>query len=90
MTAIYTNEFKRDLRKAQRKGLDISKLDDVVGRLLNNQPLEARHKYHHLECGSYSGCTDCHIAPDWVLIFRKRGDEIRFIRNAPHNKLFRM
>lgn len=64
----YSSRFKRGLRLAVKRGLDISLLEKIVEKLKDRLPLEEKHKDHALT-GKYKGYRECHIQPDWLLIY---------------------
>ena len=68
-----TTQFKKDYKLARRRGLNMDLLKDVVTRLANGEPLDPRHKDHPLS-GEWSGHRECHIQPDWLLIYRYEND----------------
>jgi mRNA interferase YafQ len=82
-----TNQFKRDYKRAKKRGRDISKLLEMVTRLASGEKLEPRHKDHTLG-GEYSDCRECHIEPDWLLIYRFSEEELVLIRTGSHSDLF--
>ena len=86
-----TNKFKKSLRLAQKRGLDISKLELVVDTLLQGIPLEAKYRDHELK-GMYSGFRECHIQPDWLLIYLKEEDVVTLtlVDTGSHADLFKM
>lgn len=63
-----TSKFKKDLKRIKKRGYDISKLDDVIIMLLHNQTLPETYLDHPLS-GNYIGFRECHISPDWLLIY---------------------
>ena len=65
---ILTGKFKKSLKLARKRGLDISLLENVVTMLQNNIVLEEKYKDHELK-GKYQGFRECHIQPDWLLIY---------------------
>ena len=85
----YTGRFKRDVKVMQRRGFDMQKLKVLMGLLIEQQPLDPRHRDHPLS-GPWNGHRDCHVEPDWVLIYRIILDEneIRFERTGTHSGLF--
>jgi mRNA interferase YafQ len=87
-TPNYTRQFERDLRLAQRRGKDIEKLKQVVAALINEESLAERYYDHPLK-GNYRDRRECHLEPDWLLIYKLRGDEIIFERTGRHSDLFR-
>jgi mRNA interferase YafQ len=66
----YTAQFRRDYKRLQRQGKDLAKLIRVLDSLAAGETLPAKHKDHAL-AGRWQGCRDCHIEPDWVLIYRR-------------------
>ena len=86
----YTRQFKKDVKKIQMSGnKDMEKLKDVVRKLVDGIPLESRYRDHPL-AGSLRGHRDCHIEPDWLLLYRIDNDtqEITFVRTGSHSDLF--
>ena len=83
----YTGQFKRDVKLAQKRGKDMSKLRDVIGLLLAGQPLPRQLNDHPLK-GEWKPSRDLHIEPDWVLIYCVEGETIRFERMGTHADLF--
>ena len=80
----YTTKFSKDFKIAQKRGLDISKLRDVMKKL------ERRHCEHILKGNPYDGDSECHVSPDWLLIYRYIGkDKLLFVRTGTHSDLFR-
>ena len=86
---IASNQFKRDLKLAQKRGLDLARLRAVVNMLANEQPLDLKYRDHSLS-GNYSGFRECHIEPDWLLIYRIESDvlELFLFRTGTHADLF--
>ncbi len=81
------NSFKRDLKRLRKSQLDLPKLDNVVGVLALKQPLEPRNKDHSL-VGNWKGYRECHVAPDWLLIYVIVNDELWLVRTGTHSDLF--
>lgn len=71
----FTSQFKKDLKLARKQGKDIEKLFEVVERLANGETLEAKYRDHDLT-GNYKGCRECHIEPDWLLVYEIMDDVI--------------
>jgi mRNA interferase YafQ len=86
-TTVYTRQFERDLRVMQRRGKAIDKLKIVMLALIEEEPLSERNRDHTL-VGNYKGRRECHIEPDWLLIYKLSGDEIIFERTGSHADLF--
>jgi mRNA interferase YafQ len=83
----YTGQFKRDVKLAQKRGKDMSKLREVIGLLLAAKPLP-RSLHGHTLKGEFKPSRDLHIEPDWVLIYCVEGETIRFERTGTHADLF--
>lgn len=86
-----TTQFKKDYKLARRRGLNMDLLKDVVTRLANGEPLDPRHKDHPLS-GEWSGHRECHIQPDWLLIYRYENDILVLVltRTGTHSDLFNL
>lgn len=84
-----TNKFQKDLKKAQKRRYDISLLADIIKKLANGEQLAEKHRDHGLS-GDYVGCRECHIQPDWLLIYEiNDGDLILYLtRTGTHSDLF--
>jgi len=84
-----TGQFKKDFKIAQKRGLNLQKLREVMTMLVNEQPLPARNRNHVLS-GRFKGRHECHIAPDWLLIYKTdlEANEIIFERTGTHADLF--
>lgn len=82
-----TGRYLKDLKLAQRRGYDLKKLADVLDLLRAGKPLPASNRDHGLK-GRWQNYRDCHIVPDWVLIYRDNGNEIELVRTGTHSDLF--
>ena len=83
----FTGAFKRDRERAGRRGKTLEKLDDLIRRLAREEKLEAHFRDHKLG-GEWNDFRECHLEPDWLLIYRTQGDEITFVRTGTHSDLF--
>ena len=86
---IYKSTFKRDYKRALKRGKDPAKIQNVVRLLCNRQPLPP-HLHDHALTGDYVGYRDCHIEPDLVMIYRIVQDQLQLIcfRLGSHSDLF--
>lgn len=86
----YTTQFKKDLKLAKKQGKNIDRLFDVVEKLANGEMLEAKFRDHDLT-GNYSGCRECHVEPDWLLVYEVvEGVLVLMLyRVGSHSELFR-
>ena len=72
---VFSNRFKRDLKLLAKRGLDLDLLDEVIEKLRKRQPLDKKYKDHSLT-GDYAGFRECHVLPDWLLIYRIDEEEL--------------
>ena len=88
---ILTRKFKKSLKLAKKRGLDLNLLEKVITSLQNNISLEEKYRDHELR-GIYKGFRECHIAPDWLLIYMKEEDilVLTLIDTGTHSDLFNM
>lgn len=80
-------QFEKDLIKAKKRGKDIAKFENIVMQLINSYPLPAKNREHKLQ-GDFKNYWECHIEPDWLLIYKKTATEIILIRTGTHSDLF--
>lgn len=84
----YSGQFQKDVKKAQKRHKDMSKLKQLMTLLINDElPLPPVYKDHPLQ-GNYKGYRDAHIEPDWLLIYKLTDELIRFERTGTHSDLF--
>ncbi len=80
-------QFKRDVKRIKKRGKDIVKLKNIIHALLNSEKLPQENKDHPLK-GTLKDCRECHIEPDWLLIYRIEGSELCLVRTGTHADLF--
>ena len=85
---VRSSRFKRDLRKSRKRGKDLSKLRCVVEALIQEAPLAGRHLDHPLR-GPWRGYREVHIDPDWLLIYRVKGEKLQLVRTGSHADVFK-
>ena len=83
---IYATKFKRDLKRMEKSGKDPEKIKAVIRLICNEEPLEARHRDHPLS-GNWKGFRDCHVEPDWILIYNVVDGKANFARTGTHSDL---
>lgn len=83
----FTNKFKKDYKRMMKRNVGISLIDDVITDLVNEIPLDEKYKDHIL-VGDYDGCRECHVKPDWLLIYQIGNGTIVFERTGTHSDLF--
>lgn len=89
LTIVRSNRFLKDLRMAKRRNLDLSLLEEVVNKLANQEVLD--EKYHdHALSGEYSDFRECHVKPDWLLVYAIDDEELELFlfRTGTHADLF--
>ena len=87
MTLSQTSQFKKDIRRQKKRAKDLGKIQAVIDLLLAGQPLPIQHRDHPL-LGAWRGRRDCHVEPDWIVIYRLTKDELRLERTGSHADLF--
>lgn len=85
---IYTKRFEKDLKLAHKRGKDLEKLKTVIEMLLTGNSLPAKYRDHGL-IGNYASRRECHLEPDWLLIYQPKREEIIFERTGTHSDLFK-
>ncbi len=84
-----STQFKKDYKLIKKRGLDISLLKEVVALLANGEKLEEKYRDHSLT-GEYKGFRECHIQPDWLLVYKIQNDVLvlTLSRTGTHSDLF--
>ncbi len=84
-----STRFQKDLKRIQKRGYDLSLLTDVIKKLATGEELPPKNRDHQL-VGDYSGCRECHIAPDWLLVYEIDGAQLilYLTRTGTHSDLF--
>ena len=86
----FTSGFKKDLKQAKKQGKDIEKLFDVIEKIAKDETLDDKYRDHSL-IGNYNGTRECHIEPDFLLIYEKIEEVLvlSLVRNGSHSDLFK-
>ena len=87
LTPVRSGQFRKDVKRAEKRGKDLNKLKQVLVLLLDGEILPERLRDHPLR-GNWNGYRDLHIEPDWLLIYRIAGDELNLARTGSHADLF--
>ena len=87
-TPVYTNRFEKDLKLMIKRGSDPESIKSIVRKLIDEIPLERKHR-DHLLIGNFKDRRECHIEPDWLLIYRLEESMIVFERTGTHADLFK-
>ena len=85
---VYTTRFEKDLKRMRKRGCDVSRIKAAIILLINEKPLDVRMKDHLLR-GNFKDRRECHLEPDWLLIYRLEEDIIIFERTGAHADLFK-
>lgn len=88
---VLTSKFKKGVKHAKKRGLDIKLLEEVVDKLQNGIPLETKHRDHELQ-GKFKGFRECHIQPDWLLMYLIEDDvlTLTLVDTGTHSDMFKM
>lgn len=89
LTIRYQAAFKKDYKRIKKRGYDTKLLEKVISLLAERQPLPAQYRDHSLS-GDYTGCRECHIAPDWLLVYEVKEEELilYLTRTGTHSDIF--
>jgi mRNA interferase YafQ len=88
LAPVRSAQFKRDVSTAAKRGRDLTRLRALLESLIQQEPLTARYLDHPLR-GIWKGYREAHIEPDWLLIYRIVGSELRLVRTGSHADLFK-
>ncbi len=83
-----TAQFKKDVKRMGRRGKKFEEFKEVIGKLVEGTALEEKYKDHFL-FGQYKDSRECHVEPDWLIIYELTKDELILIRTGTHSDLFR-
>ena len=85
---FYTSAFRKDYKRITKRGLNLDLLKEVINMLAEDKPLPQKYRDHDLT-GNYIGWRECHIRPDWLLVYRKAGTTDLYLeRTGSHSDLF--
>lgn len=89
LTIKYTAKFKKDYKSVVKRGYDIKKLEEILKLLIQEKQLPQKNNDHSLS-GDYCGFRECHIEPDWLLIYKIENDILTLtaVRTGTHSDLF--
>ena len=88
MKIYYTNQFKKDYKRVKKQHKDITKLRTVIDKLAAQKLLDVKYKDHPLT-GKWQGYRDCHLEPDWILIYKSAKNVLILERTGSHSELFK-
>jgi len=85
----YGSKFKKDLKRIKKRGNDTDLLREIISKLAIDAELEPKYRDHNL-IGNYAGARECHLSPDWLLIYRyQSSDQLILLRTGSHSDLFK-
>lgn len=84
---FFQTTFKKDFKRCEKRGKDVHKLDDVIKALVAEKELPDKYEDHSL-IGNYRGFRECHLEPNWLLIYKKTETAVIFVRLGTHADLF--
>lgn len=84
---FYKNKFKQDVARMKKRGKQLRKLQEIISMLIDQHELPLKYRDHSL-LGQYNNCRECHIEPDWLLIYLIEGKDLIFVRTGTHSDLF--
>jgi mRNA interferase YafQ len=87
LTIRQSTRFRHDVKRLQRQRAALSELEAVVDTLVVQEQLAEKYRDHAL-VGNWHGFRECHIQPDWLLIYRIEDDELQLVRTGSHTELF--
>ena len=89
LTIESTKKFQRDLRRMIKQGVDVTILDEIVETLAREEKLDSKHRDHALK-GEWLGYRECHITPDWLLVYKIKDNELilSLSRTGSHSYIF--
>ena len=89
-TIKHTSQFKKDYKLAKRRGLNLSLLKEIISQLANGVQLDEKYRDHDLS-GDWKGHRECHIQPDWLLVWQQNDTELilLFTNTGTHADLFK-
>ncbi len=87
LSIVWQTQFKKDFKNTQKRGKKLEKLAHIITDLQQSKQLPPKNKNHKLK-GNYIDCWECHIEPDWLLIYKLTPTELILVRTGSHSDLF--
>jgi mRNA interferase YafQ len=87
LTPAPSSKFRKDWKRLEKQHKDMDKLTAIIATLCAREPLAASHRDHAL-VGPWKWWRECHVAPDWLLIYKQVGDELILGRTGSHSEIF--
>ena len=85
---VQATRFKRDVKRCRKQGKDLAELQTLVRMLAREETLPLKYK-NHLLSGEFASYSECHIRPDWLLIYKVSECDLHLIRTGSHSELFK-
>lgn len=82
-----STKFQKDLKRVEKRGYNLALLTEAIKMLANGEELPAKYRDHNLS-GNYASCRECHITPDWLLIYELTESELILFLTRTHSDLF--
>jgi len=86
---VWTTQFQKDYKRAKKRGLPLKELKRVADKLARGEKLGPKYKNHFLKGSFKKEHRECHIKPDWLLIYRIEENDLVFVRTGTHSDLFK-
>jgi len=87
LNIVAKTKFHRDVKRMRKRGKNIKKLESIIETLRDGKVLAVKHRQHWLT-GEWEGCLECHIEPDWIMIYTLHAHALILIRTGTHSDLF--
>ncbi|MDR3264361.1 MAG: type II toxin-antitoxin system YafQ family toxin [Clostridiales bacterium] len=87
LKVFITSKFKKDIKQIEKQGKDMNLIKAVMNNIQNEISLDDKYKEHELK-GDYQNCMECHITPDWLLVYYYGANSVTFYRTGSHSDLF--
>ena len=89
LTLKTTSKFRKDYKRMKKRGYDLARLEEIIDQLLRGETLAPKHRDHEL-IGDYAGFSECHVQPDWLLVYEIDQDVLVLtaFRTGTHSDLF--
>ena len=84
---FYSKQFEKDIKRQKKRGKNLNKLKQIMELLINEKKLPVRNRDHRLT-GNFKNYRECHIEPDWLMLYKATETEIYFTRIGSHSDLF--
>ena len=88
LNTIYTSSFKKDYKRSKKRGMDLNIINKIIYNISHNIPLESKYR-DHLLVGNYKNHRECHLLPDWLLIYEIDDDNLVLHRTGTHSDLLK-